>query len=176
PLPFTKRAYLLQTLGLYDAVHKEVEEALKISPEDFDSYKLLGEMYGIKKNYIRAFENFRIATILRPHDPQIRVSLARAYESLKDYKGAISQYDRVIEVAPKNSKAYYGLAKCYAYLGREKAALNFFRQAKAISPEDKIDVQEIHDIIDKNKKTKKEVISRKSDEIEKIKSKQLNNI
>ncbi|MBI3601395.1 MAG: tetratricopeptide repeat protein [Candidatus Omnitrophica bacterium] len=155
PMPFTNRAYLLETLGLYDAVFKEIDEALKISVDDFDSYKLLGKIYGAKGNHRRAFECFRIATILRPYDIQTRLNLALAYENLKDFKGAVGQYQRVIEMDPRSSKGYFGLARAYALDGKRPQALNMLHQFQMMAPEDKVNVQKIRDIMDKNKKRKK---------------------
>ena len=159
PLPLTRRAYLLGTLGLYDGELKELQDALKISPDDSESYKLLGEAYDGKKNYLRAFESFRIATVLRPYDSYIRLSLAGAYENLKNYKGAIAQYERVLEGNSKNSMGYFGLARNYALLNQEKMALKYLSKAQNLAPEDKVDVSKIHDIIDKNKKPKNDIHS-----------------
>jgi len=159
PFPITDRAYLLETLGLYDSVLKELQEALKISPDDFDSYKLLGETYGLKGDQQRAFENFRLATVLRPYDTAVRINLAKAYENLKDYRGAIGQYERLLEMDCKTAKVYYGFSRSYALLGQEPMALRFLSKAKGLDPEDKVDVQRIHDIIEKNKKPKKEILS-----------------
>ncbi len=152
PLPLTNRAYLLETLGLYDVVLKELHEALKIDPDDFDAYKILGEMYGIKKEYHRSFEYYRIAAVLRPYDTEMRLNLAKAYEDLKDYTGALEQYERAVELDPRSSKGYFGLSRSYALTGKDTAALDFLKKAQALTPEDKVDVQKIHDILEKNKK------------------------
>lgn len=153
-MPCTNKAYILKTLGLYDQALKEAQDALKITPDDFTAFKILGEIYENKKDYYRSFENYRLATILRPYDVSVRLSLAESYENLKDFEGAKEQYDRVIEVSPKGSKGYFGLARVSALMGREAKALETLKKASALDPEDKVDVQKIHDIIEKNKKKK----------------------
>jgi tetratricopeptide (TPR) repeat protein len=153
--PFTSRAYILTTFGIYDPALKELQEALKVTPDDFDSFKNMGVIYEKKGDARHAFENFRLATILRPYDHEIRLSLAKSYESLKDYMGAKEQYDRVVEVAPNSIKGHIGLARAVAMLGYYDRALDILKKApQATSSEDKVDVQKIHDIIDKNKKLK----------------------
>ncbi len=154
PLPLTNRAYLLKTVGLYDAEFKEVQNALKVAPDDFNSYKMLGEIYRTKKDYRKSFEDFRIATTLEPYDSEIRLDLAGAYEFLKDSNGAREQYERIIEADAKNSKAYFGLARLAALSGQEKKALDFLKTAQTLDSKDKVDVKKIHDIIENNKKPK----------------------
>jgi len=58
----------------------------------------------------------------------------------------------------KNAKEEdFGLARCYAQLGQDKKALDLLGVAQKMDPEDKIDVQKIHDIIN-SKKMKQGVV------------------
>ncbi len=79
------------------------------------------------------------------------MNLAFSYENLKDFKGAQEQYGRVLEIDPKSPKAYFGLARAYALEGQEQKALQVLHKAQLLAPEDKVDVQKIHDIIEKRK-------------------------
>lgn len=159
PIPITRRAYLLKTLGFYDAVYKEAQEALKVSPDDVEAHKMLGEVYEQRKQWRRAFEYYRIATILRPYDTENRINLAKAYERLGDHKGAVAQFERVTEIEPKNARAYFGIAKQFALLNQEKRALSYMEEGRKLDPEDKVAVKKIRDIIDKNKKPKTDMAS-----------------
>ena len=87
---------------------------------------------------------------------QARLGLAQAYENLKDYSGAVSQYQRVLESSPKDIQSFFGMARSYAEEGQSQKALGMIDQAKKLGLEDKVDVQKIHDIINnlKNKKGK----------------------
>ncbi len=158
PIPLTSRMHILRVFGLYDAALKEAQEALKVSPDDFESYKMLGDIYQIRKEYRRSFENFRIATVLRPYDIEVRMSLAESYENIKDYKGARYQYERVLEKDQNNFKGKLGLARSCALSGQEKKALDVLTHIQATSTEDKVDVKKIRDIIEKNKNSKKSAL------------------
>ena len=153
PFPFTSRAYVLETLGFQEGALKECQEALRISPDYWPAYKTLGKIYHDRHDYRKAFEYFRLGAMFNPGDLSMRSDLALAYENLKEYKGAISQYQRVVEASPKDSHALFSLAHVYALAGQDNKALETLEQASKIAPEDKVDVQKIRDII-KNKKVK----------------------
>jgi tetratricopeptide (TPR) repeat protein len=153
-LELTHMTYILKTLGLYDVAIKEAEEALKITPDDSESFRFLGMLYQIKGDYRRSFENFRLAAILRPYDFKIRIKLAESYEYLKDYKGAKEQYDRAIENGPGKAKPYFGLARVYILMGQDRKAADAIKQALTLDPEDKVAVKKIRDIIKSKKQSK----------------------
>jgi tetratricopeptide (TPR) repeat protein len=147
PFPLTNRAYILEALGADQAALLETREALQVDPEDGMAYFIQGEIYNKRKDYRKAFENYRLACIYAQNDVPSRLGLARSYADLKDYPGAISQYLRVIEISPKNSEAYFGLARAYAQDGQDKKALDTLAKAKKLGLEDKLAVGKIHDII-----------------------------
>ncbi len=153
PYPFIGRAHILEALGFKEGALLESQEALRIAPDYPPAYKILGGIYRDRRDYRKAFECFRLGTMFTPWDLSLRLDLALAYEDLKDYKGAISQYQRVTGSSPGNFHALFGLARVYALDGQDKKALDTLEQAKKIAPEDKVDVQKIHDIIN-SKKTK----------------------
>ena len=104
PFPFTSRAYVLESLGLQAPALKEIACALKTAPDDIAAYELLGRIYGQRKDHHKAFENFRIAVAMVPSDAHSRIGLARAYERLGDYAGALRQYERLLADKPKDVK------------------------------------------------------------------------
>jgi tetratricopeptide (TPR) repeat protein len=164
PFPFTSRAYLFDVLGAQEAALNESKEALRVAPDDASAYSMLGKIYASRRDYHKAFENFRLASMYASGDLPDRLGLAQAYENLKDYNGAIGQFQRVLDASSKNIQAYFGTARCYAELGQDKDALDTLAQAKKLGLEDKVDVQKIHDIINDKKKAQvavKQVILRK---------------
>ena len=60
----------------------------------------------------------------------------RAYEKDKegDYYGAISDYNKVIEINPKNSQAYYNRGKAKSDIKDYKGAVSDFNKAIEINP------------------------------------------
>ncbi len=159
PYIFTNRAYTLESMGLYEPALKEAAMALKIAPDWVPAYKLMGKIYGQQGKHRKAFEYLRIAVMYNPRDLQTRGSLALAYEKLKDYKGAIKQYERMIEDAPQDPKGYFGLAKVYALQGKSRKAIETLKTARQLAsaakpPKDKVDVQQIRDIISQHQLNK----------------------
>ena len=152
PYPFTSRARILQTLGIEEGALKEAREALRIAPDYAPAYKILGKIAHDRKEYHKAFEYFRLGAMYAGGDVGLRLDLALAYEDLKEYKGSVIQYQRVADADPKNSRAFFGLARVYALEGQDKKALQLLSQAQQMAPEDKVDVQKIHAIIDSKKK------------------------
>ncbi len=108
------RAYTLESLDLDDAALLEAMEAVKTVPGYAEPYQLIGKIYAKRKDYLNAFEYFRIAVLLTPKDKEMRFNLALAYYDLENYKGAIEQYKTIIELWPQEMKGYFLLARSYA--------------------------------------------------------------
>lgn len=152
PFPFTARARLLEVLGYQKAAIKECQEALKIYPTDAAAYKILGKIYHDRRDYQKAFVNFRWAAMYDSASVPLYLDFALSYEDLKDYQGAIARYEDILEAYPKNSRAVFGLARVFALQGQMKKAEEFLEKAKKLDPADKVDVKKIRDIIDKKAK------------------------
>jgi len=151
PTPYTTRAYFLEALGADEAALDESKEALRVSPDYGAAYNMLGKIYEKHRDYKRAFENYRLGAMYSG-ELSARLGLALAYEHLKDYDGAIIQYQRVLDSSPRNIRGYFGMARSYAEGGQDKNALDMLVKAKKSGLEDKVDVQKIHDIINDQKK------------------------
>jgi tetratricopeptide (TPR) repeat protein len=151
PFPLTSRAYILEILGADEGAILEAKEALRVTPEYGPAYGILGKIYNKRKDYKKAFENYRLSAMYSG-GVQDRLGLAAAYENLKYYDEAIGQYQRVVDASPRNAQGYFGLARCYAQTSQDKKALDLTDKAKKLEPEDKVDVKKIHDIINSKKK------------------------
>jgi tetratricopeptide (TPR) repeat protein len=160
PFPFMARAYILESLGADEGALLESKEALRVSPDDGPAYVMLGKIYSKRKDYKKAFENYRLGSMYMQGDLKARLGLAQAYENLKDYDDAIIHYQRVNDASPKDIQASFGLARAYAEAGQSQKALDQLAKAKKLGLEDKVDVQKIRDIIN-SKKKKAEALVRK---------------
>ncbi|MBF0510829.1 MAG: tetratricopeptide repeat protein [Candidatus Omnitrophica bacterium] len=150
PYIFTNRAYILETLGFDDAALLECKEALKFSADYGPAYNIMGKIYNRKKDFKKAFEYCRLGAMYTG-DLQTKIGLAQAYEGLRNFQGALAQYQKVLDASPRDVSGYFGKARVYAQMGEEKKALDMLQAASKLGIEDKVDVQRIHDIINDKK-------------------------
>jgi len=169
PFPFTKRAEILETLGYDQAAALEAREALNVAPDYAESFKILGRIYNKRNDFNKSFENYRLASMYAPGDVGARVGLAEGYENLKHYSGAIREYQRVLGDSPKNIRGFFGLARTFAEIGKDKVALDMLAKANKLGLEDKVAVQKINDIINdkkiKNTKVKPSIVITKKKKV-----------
>jgi len=147
PFPQINRAYTLEALGFDRTALGEAEEALKICPGYIEPYKIMGKIFGKRKDYEKGFENFRIAAMMDPRNAQIRYNLALAYSDLGDWENALKQYQRIIEWEPRNPKGYFHLAKAYAKLKNYDRAWEALQQAHQRDPSASQDFLAIGDLM-----------------------------
>lgn len=69
-----------------------LKQAIKIQPEFFEAYYLLGDVYMKIGEVQSALETYEKAVGLRPNDANARLKLGGAYIALKDWNSALKQY------------------------------------------------------------------------------------
>lgn len=147
PFQYINRAYSLENMDLDDAALEEIAEAKKMLPSYSSSYKIAGKIYGKKKDFKKAFENFRIAAMTVPEDIEVRSNLALAYDKLGDFEHAIKQYNAIVSNKPKDPKAYFLLAKVYVKNGQFDNAFSTLRQGYRLDTRAVGDLFEVGDIL-----------------------------
>ena len=145
------RGYTLESLDLDEPALQELQEALKAYPSYALVYQLMGRIYAKRHDYGRTFENFRVAAMFMPGDKETRYNLALAYFDMGDDRGAIKQYESILKEWPGEIKAYFFLARTYAFLGEFENTFNYLQQATRANPEAVGDVLKIGDIFYNNK-------------------------
>jgi len=126
---YVSRAEALLSVELLDQAEEEVNEALKISPYNVKSYKILGKIDLERENYIKAFENFRKAKLLDAGDLEIRYDLGRALYHLGRWDDAIKQCNRILVGYEKNYKALFLLSRINAKRGEYNKSLEYVKEA-----------------------------------------------
>ena len=152
PFPFINRSFTLESLGLDDVALEEAREAVRILPSEIGAYKIMGKIYGKKKDFEKAFENFRIAAMYAPGDSEVRSNLALAYLKIGDYEHAIRQYNAIVRNNPKDPKGYFLFAKAYAEDGQWNEALSTLKKGFGLDSRAVSDVLEIGDVVFGKKK------------------------
>ena len=144
------RAFTLEALGLDDMALAELEEVKRIAPYKNDIFKLTAKIYAKRKNYEKAYENFRIAVVLAPGNRGLRHNMALALYDMGNYDYAKKQYKKIMEKWPNHARAYLQMAKIYAREEKYDPAHFFLTQYAAFPPVKTKKVFEAADIVFEN--------------------------
>lgn len=88
-----------------------------------------GEISLLEGHIDKALRQFKMATKLQPELAAAERGQGFCYEQLKDYRNALEHYLKVVEIAPKFSRAlYYQIGDVYFKLGLYSRAMAFFDQ------------------------------------------------
>jgi tetratricopeptide (TPR) repeat protein len=147
PYQHIHRAFTLESLGLYDQAMIEIEKALKISPNYLDPYSLRGKIFAKRKEYQKAFEDFRIAVVFAPDNQPVRINLAWAYFDLGYYQYSLRESLKIIERWPDYARGYFLLASNQFRLQRREEGLRSLRKAHALEPKEGAQILKIGDLL-----------------------------
>ncbi len=147
PYQASNRAYTLEAADLDDAALKEIEDVLRVAPNYADPYKLFGKISGKHKEFEKAYEYYRIASVLDPDDMETKANMAQALYDLGKYEEAIKQYNKIIHAQPGQARPYYNLAKAYAQNKQYDEALNVSKRAIRLDSQGSDPIKEVGDIL-----------------------------
>jgi len=151
PYQFLNRAFSLEAMEIYDGALAEAQEALKVDPRYTDSYQIMGKVYSERKDYEKAFEYFRIASVLNSSNRTMRYNLAKTYEQLEEYGNAIYQYQKLINHNPGDSEAYFLITRSFIKNEQYGEALQALRQAHRIEPKNFNDLFDLSNLFIEDK-------------------------
>ncbi|XP_076365084.1 Bardet-Biedl syndrome 4 isoform X1 [Tachypleus tridentatus] len=111
----------LYLLGRHSAAIDVYEEAVKLTPNDWEIFHNLGVCCVRLKEFDKAKENFQRALSYHPQD-QIFASLGELMLYQGDVKGAISVYKKAVELSPENPTLNTKLGLLYMQCGMHQKA------------------------------------------------------
>ncbi|MBC7928576.1 MAG: tetratricopeptide repeat protein [Bryobacteraceae bacterium] len=134
----------IQSGRLREAV-TEAEEALKQSPSDLNSRRILGRIYTrmigdsqqgkVDETMLKkAIEQYEKIVAAQPKDNDTLLLLGRLQKIAQNSVDAEKAYKKVLENDPGNEDAMTGLAIVYADLGNSKEASDLLRKVAEKSP------------------------------------------
>ncbi len=92
-------------------------------------YYQAGESALLQKDYKKALRRFQQAAALQPELMAAERGIGLCYEMLKEYPAALTHYLKIVETAPKFSRAlYYQIGEIYFKLGLYNKAIAYFDQ------------------------------------------------
>lgn len=98
-----------------------------------------GEALYQEKDYDQALTNFIDAQIESPEDARLKYNIANAHYKTKNYDEAIKSYLDVAATAQDISleeKSYYNLGNCFYRQGKLSEAVEYYKKALDLDPED----------------------------------------
>jgi tetratricopeptide (TPR) repeat protein len=153
----------LYELGRYAEAKPHLEEAVRANPSDANIELFLANTLTKTGDFETAVEHLQHVSAKRPNDQHLLYLLAKVYmqlgqqalakmnaldpnsvwaheisgelmESMKNYDGAITEYKKAVEVAPKQPGVHYKLADLYWSLSQWDNAAEHFRAELANDP------------------------------------------
>ncbi|MCK5760919.1 MAG: tetratricopeptide repeat protein [Candidatus Delongbacteria bacterium] len=105
-------------------------KAIKLDPEDDNSFTNRALAYSKLKDYDNAINDFTYALSMKPSDPVIAYnSRGLAYYKLKQYEKAIDDHTNALKFNPKHRIAYYNRGLALKKLKRHNEAVKDYSKA-----------------------------------------------
>ncbi len=122
PLPYIKRAKFFYLIKKDALVISEAKEALRIMPDSYEAFRILGKAYLRTGSYEDAFLALRSASILMPRNAGILADLGGSLIMLKDYKAAEKTLKAALRLRKNYPLEHYESGRpCNADISKEQA-------------------------------------------------------
>jgi tetratricopeptide (TPR) repeat protein len=126
-----KLARSLILTGQRDEAIAVIEEIVKENPQRFDTYELLGELYGQKGDLDRAMQNYEHSLLLDSSEPRNHLRLADLLREAKKFDKAVEILQQAQKKFPDLPFITYGLALALSQAKRHEEALAAFAQTQS---------------------------------------------
>ncbi len=112
------------------------EKAKQLAPSEAAPEQLLGDIFEEQKDHLEAINAYRRALELQGNQPDIMVSLARAYLRSGRYSSAKELLTDTVEIQPNNGIAYQYLGFAELKLKNTQTAIDNYKRAVEIDDND----------------------------------------
>ena len=106
--------------GFYNEAIAVLKDVLRLSPNAYPAYHLLGHVYMALDNRKEEIENYRKAARLKPNYPQIYIDLGTAYWIQGKEKKSYAAFKKIVPMAQDFAIADYWLTFIFDRLGRNR--------------------------------------------------------
>jgi tetratricopeptide (TPR) repeat protein len=114
---------------------RELAAALRLNPNQSDSYANLGHIYFQRKKWTQAIKNFSLAIALGTDKPDTYYFSGLAWIRQKAYLKAIPFLQQAVSMRPDKAHYHFDLGDAYRHIKFFDEALIEFRQTLQIQPE-----------------------------------------
>lgn len=119
----------------YQEAEETILDAIAIDPHSIEAYKLLAEVYRLKKEYTQAKETLEyLLKLTHTEDPDVYYSLADIAKERGNLKQAEEDYIKSISLSDDNYLYLLSLAEVYMDLEEEEKALETAQKALLLAP------------------------------------------
>ena len=129
-----QRAFLLQQLGRAGEAEAMLLQSARDDPYYFQTYALLGWLWGKEGRWSRAIEYFAGLTARLPGNLALRHAYAQARAGGGDWSGAEEQWRAILQTTPDDEEALEPLCVRMFKDGRADAAVELMLAAHAYNP------------------------------------------
>jgi tetratricopeptide (TPR) repeat protein len=121
-------------VGMWKDTATLFEEALKMNPENYMAYNILGSEEAGKGNPEKALHYYQMSIKLNPKYARAYSNAGNEYLKLGQYQEAYQYYQKAIAINDKLADAYYNLGVLNLVTNRPDEALVHFNKALTIMP------------------------------------------
>jgi tetratricopeptide (TPR) repeat protein len=133
-LAFAHRGRAWQERGDLERALQDLNEAVRLSPDNPGWLRARGIVYAELKDYERAIRDYTDAIRLAPGDAITYYRRGSARKASKDYEQAIRDYSDAIRFDPRWSDAYFNRGNSYQSLKNYDRAIDDYSQAIRLDP------------------------------------------
>jgi tetratricopeptide (TPR) repeat protein len=136
--PYLDRAETAQQRGDMESALKELQEAVRLKPDDAETYTRLGMVYRRMGLAAQATESLERAAKLEPAQSRVKVLLAFSYMDSGRFRDSIPLLAQSLDTEEKDAvKLAVGqrLVECYLALGEREQALPVLTKLRQIAPD-----------------------------------------
>ena len=129
PLYFYDRAYCYYDSNLYDSAVTDLVTALRLNPQFYPAYGLLGAALAKNADFARAEQAYTRGININPHYPFAYTGRAQLYLAQGKREEAMKDFALAIGINSKDYAPYYNRAEALWSQGQKEDALADYRKA-----------------------------------------------
>jgi tetratricopeptide (TPR) repeat protein len=115
-----------------------VSQALRqvqANPEDPHSHLMLGDVYALQGNRVKALEEYERAIELDPEYAEAYIKAGNMLAAQRDWARAAEMYQRAVELQPDNIEANLKAGQALWWDGRMRPAMAYFKRVIELDPD-----------------------------------------
>ncbi|MCI0365074.1 MAG: tetratricopeptide repeat protein [Phycisphaerales bacterium] len=128
------RAAAAKQSGDYDTALTMFQEILAENPTITTAYIGIGDVYVLKKDYVKAEPAYERAAKLEPRNFNAQFGHGLALQMLSKFIEAVRAYHRALTIDPESIKANLNLAITYLQMNEASSAVLFAEKAVSLEP------------------------------------------